>query len=107
MEDMVSRKKIIDRPHLGIGRVKLIEKITKHFHARQALQIPANVFACGAHTGEFAIQPVMVCQVLKQPLLDLLCARCRAAQTGFEVVGDVAKNPGAALRRAAGAECRW
>ena len=50
--------------------------------AGQGLDIPANMFACSAHTREFTIQAVMISQVIEQQALDLGDQRRRKVHTG-------------------------
>jgi hypothetical protein len=94
-------QKVAHGSHLGLTGVQHIHGLAEVFAARQVAHGPADVLARGAHTGQLAVEAVVVQQVLQHPGAHVLCGRWRKRRAGVEKVCDLAEDPRPALRRAA------
>src|SRR5450755_1973642 len=61
----------VDRARLRVARFDLVHRGAKIVTAGQAAQGPADVLPGAAHAGVFAVEPVVIVEVLEQPALDV------------------------------------
>jgi hypothetical protein len=89
-------------PELRGGVVQRVHRRAEGLAAGQRAHRPADVLARAAHAGVFAVQRVVVVQVLRQPALHVAHrGRWRPASPVRQVVRDLAEDPRPALRGAA------
>ena len=90
-------EKPVDRRDLCRGRVEMIDFMPERLAAGEPCRVPAQVLARGSHAGLFAIERIMIVQMLEDDVADLLDHRRRQMLAVVEEVANLAKDPGSAL----------
>jgi len=96
-----AREELVHRAALRTHRLRAVDLLAERGGARKRRAVPVQVLARDAHAELLAVERVVIVEVLQDDGTRFGDRRWRQQPPRFQVMHDLAKNPGSPLRSAA------